>query len=233
MPRFTNAFQNNVFAMNEEETRNYVRRHLHDMRNHLNGIEMDAVLLDTILPEGDEATDAVRRIRGEVALIEPLLKGFAIRFGPLSPQRNTAADVFTLWQSRSGKTPANPAFHWHCEVRGESIHVDMKVLADALCELLPGRNSGIAVEISAQAMEGGVRFQVRQKGVSASQGAVDQARLPGFEDVIVRNGGLYRRELDHDTGELNTSCWFPCDVADGGSGMSGLSAPDSEPPPHS
>ena len=204
------------FRMNENDPWTCIRHHLHDMRNHLNGVEMEVELLTSFLPdekESEEPRSAAQRISAEVSLIEAALRSFATRFAPLNCQVVPATDVFALWRSRSSTGRTDSSHEWVSKITDPLICVDMKVVADLLCEMVPDQSC--ASEVSVGASNGGVVFQVRKTVPrGAPQGDGGRSRLPGWEEVISRNGGKYVESIDEGAGERISGCWFPCRTDD-------------------
>lgn len=197
--------------MTDEERWEFLRRYLHDMRNHLNGVEMEALLLDSLLPGGDgEPQEAVGRIRAELVSMERALGSLTTRFAPLKRGVVSAMDVHTRWQSR-GRDAAGSSCVWRCELADELIDVDMKIVVEALCEVLVGG----AVEAVATASDGGVLYQVKNSSSSSPGASLPNVPLLGFEDAIARNGGRYQSRRDEGSGEQVSGCWFPCASAPG------------------
>lgn len=179
-----------------------IRRHLHDVRNHLNSIEIDVALIETSTSD-PQMLGSINRIRAEVSAAERAMRALSIRFKEPTRGVVAAIDVFHLWRSRSRAGVSDAAIEWECGIEREMINVDLRMTADALCELL--RNSGAApTKASGVVRDGGVSFEIQL----FPAGSVNGSLLPGIEAVIASNGGTYqRRETTEDGGTV--ACRFP------------------------
>jgi hypothetical protein len=181
--------------MNKEST--LVRKLIHNLRNNLNGMNIESMFLKDII-EDEDGVMSVERINTNLSSAEQALQATSIRLSAPESDIAAAVDVFRQWQSGSKKLKLRGQTTWQCELSAELINVDMRQIALALCELLPASEGESAVA-TATFDDGGVRFSV-----SRSAGCLAREHdLPGFEDVIRGNGGNYDNANDV------VSCWFP------------------------
>ncbi len=180
-----------------------LRRYTHDARNHLNAMEMEVSQLE-LLDLNADGVQSLERMRKQMNEIEKDLRALSVRF--MKPDRGPvpAVDLFTLWTSR-GRTflPGND-IQWSCEVRGEVLDLDFRMVADALGEML-GRCRTAPARASARQVDGAVEFLVEWE-----PGAQGTSGLPEFEMVISRNGGTYKEtpSIDGASGR-SAVCRFP------------------------
>jgi hypothetical protein len=186
-----------------------LRRYTHDTRNHLNAMEMEVSQMELLKLDGD-GEQSLKRMRRQMSEMEKDLRALAVRF--MTPERGPvpAVDLYTLWTSR-GRTffPGNE-IEWTCEIRGELLELDFKMVADALGEML-GRCKTAPARASARQVEGAVEYRVEWY-----PGAQGTSGLPEFELVIARNGGTYKEVPALDGASCRTAfCRFPLHVFPG------------------
>ena len=183
---------------------------MHDLRSHLNGIEMETLLLEPLVSD-PKGLMALERIRKELAMMEAAVRSLSIRRAVAQRSTVSVVEVFQSWKSRSGST-GSELITWRCDIGSELIHVDMRMIADALCELLR-QNGERPIEARGSIDGAGVIFEVRRQSGNEG-GAFTQAlepTLPAFSEVIAANGGRYRPPTESNSAAQSVAaCWFPC-----------------------
>lgn len=181
-----------------------VHRHVHDVRNHLNGVEMETSLLEDLSLD-PMARDALARLRSEAKQVEAEMRSLHIRFA--APHRSSFAviDLFNLWKSRCMALTPKASIEWECDSDEHQIEVDGRMVADALSEQLLRATTSPLQAIVRSDQEGAI-FEIREPDDGKSE---KQPELPGLGTVIERNGGTFNRSLAKDRREWTTVCWFP------------------------
>jgi signal transduction histidine kinase len=114
----------------------FVRQHTHDLRNELNGLDLEAALLSDIVTD-PEARESVARMRSEIRKIAAHLRTLSAKFAEARPNRVpiAAQEVFLIWQDQLTEL-AGLEVDWTNHLDGEQVNVDPGILAQALRELL-------------------------------------------------------------------------------------------------
>lgn len=117
----------------------FVRQLNHDIRNHLNAIELQAALLNEIAPEG-EVKDEVKRLRGTLSTVAVALQKLSTRLSEPKPNPipYRAADLMSDLQKKFEWAQAEraPRVKWEIGATNESVDVDPQLLEEVLWELI-------------------------------------------------------------------------------------------------
>jgi hypothetical protein len=177
-----------------DEYSSLIRRHAHDVRNGLNGFEIEASLLEVI--HGDDKTHAcLHRMRNQGAAIELALRFLLNRFAEPQLELVPAVDVFHLWRSRAKRLAHFETIHWSGEVGDALVSVDAGMVADALCEGLSyTRGSSIGASVGARSDE--VVFEIRQTPDSSGKTLAAVSEWPLLDRLVAQNGGLHEVASD-------------------------------------
>lgn len=192
-------------GLNEERSARLVRRFGHDLRNNLNAVEMDACHLD-LLVEDPEAKEALQRMRKQLSEVERRLRALTIRFISPVPANFPAADLFTMWNSRAMGLLPGVSILWENGLGPELICGDLRVIADALGEMLAFYKTPPAVA-KAEVKDGMVEFRLEWEFSEESGERKNGVPLPEFAHVIGRNGGSFV-ETESDS-SVACVCRFP------------------------
>jgi hypothetical protein len=183
-----------------------VRRHAHDVRNGLNGFEIETSLLEVI--HADSRTqDCIRRMRNQGNIIELALRFLLNRFAEPQIEAFPAVDVFNLWKSRGTRLSNFDLVTWVSEAEDALISVDASMVADLLCE---GISYARGTSIEASVMRDGaeVRFQIRQRSESDQANLTAVNEWPEMEGIVQRNGGRHEVVTEPD-GSVSRNYRFP------------------------
>jgi K+-sensing histidine kinase KdpD len=116
----------------------FVRQLSHDLRNHLNAIELQSTFLSE-LAKDDELKTEVRRLREMIYEIGVALQRLTGAMGQSTPQLMTyrAADfVDDLREKISTERPKeNGSIDWKVQLAGESLELDPQLMQEAILEL--------------------------------------------------------------------------------------------------
>jgi hypothetical protein len=114
----------------------FVRQHTHDLRNELNGIDLETALLADLVDDG-EARESVARIRAEIRQMAAGLRQLSAKFAEpkMTPMRIAAQELFLIWQDQLVGLPGLE-IAWDGRLGGEEVEVDPGAFAMAFRELL-------------------------------------------------------------------------------------------------
>jgi len=204
----------------------FIRQHTHDLRNELNGLELEATLLADLVP-GGEAAESVARIRQQIRRFAADMHRLAAKFIGPKPTRAlySARDLFLIWQDQLAALDPAPAVQWSEAPGTGQVNVDAAELADVFRELLANaQHFGTGAPLSAAACveDRQIVFELREPKdaplETAGWGSAPFASMRhghyglGLWDVqrtITANGGEVQRRFAQDVMELNTTLRFP------------------------
>lgn len=172
---------------------------------------MEMMLLE--LTSDSEGLECIERLRKEVNAMENELRYLENRFA--EPERDfvSALDVFNQWQSRYSVI-GDESVIWNCNFNNVSIHVDMRMVSNTLCEWLTSMKRVAPEKVAGEERENEICFSVELREASGERGSAVESLPPGFLGLIERNGGRYREAISSEgqvTGEI---CCFPVVTSD-------------------
>ncbi len=200
----------------------FIRQHTHDVRNHLNGMDLEAALLAELVSD-PEAAESVSRVRGQIRNLAASLRALSTRLAEPQPQRGpiAAAELFSIWQEQAA--PLGLEIAWSTELGSEQVNVDATAIAGVLHELLVNAKvfRSFRLMALARASREDADFELRE-GKEAAVDPGDWGRSPFFSTkrggyglglweagrVVAANGGAIER---HSAGDatLVTVVRFP------------------------
>ncbi len=115
----------------------FVRQHTHDVRNGLNGLDLEAALVQEIVTD-EEARESLARMRAQVRALAEQMRALAGRFRDPQPHLAplAARELLAVFREQNAGLPAALEISWDDELGGESVRVDVGMLADLFRELL-------------------------------------------------------------------------------------------------
>ncbi len=204
----------------------FVRQHTHDVRNHLNSLDLEASLLCELIPSG-EARATVDRIRRQVRSFASEMRLLAGKFSdPPSGRADVPASVlFLIWKDQVTGLEPLPEVAWSQSVGEEKVTVDPDAMARTFRELLANAiafSPGQPLRAEARTTDGTVTFTLAEPKAEAidptqwGRAPLTSTRRGGYGlglwnvDRCVRaSSGEIRRRYDHATKELVTTLAFP------------------------
>lgn len=202
----------------------FIRQHTHDVRNHLNGLDLESALITEIVTD-PEAAAAVARLRAQIRETANALRTLSSKISEPQPSRApiAARDLFLIWQDEGARLGLE-AIAWTQTLGPERVNVDAGELAKAFAELLTNAKKfgdGTGLVAMAAVSGGRVCFELREQGKEGVDPAT-WGSAPFFStrrgayglglweaDRIVRaNGGTVAREV-LSNGTLVTKLSFP------------------------
>ncbi len=191
--------------------RRFVRLHSHDFRNHFNGIEMEMMLLE--LTSDSDGLEGIERIRKEVNAMENGLRYLENRFADPERDSVSARDVFNQWQSRYSAI-GDESVIWNCKFNNVSVHVDMRMISNTLCEWLTSMKRVTLEKVTGEERENEIWFSVELREASGERGSAVESLPPGFLGLIESNGGRYREAISSEGQVTGGICCFPAVTSD-------------------
>jgi hypothetical protein len=167
----------------------FIRQHTHDLRNELNGLDLEAALLADIVTDS-EALEGVGRMRAEIRKVAADLRILSAKFAEPHPSlaRLSAQDLFLIWQDQLADLGESPGVDWTSGLAEEYVNVDPSSVAAALREILANARSfgtGAKFRARASVSEGRVILELREPKVTS----VDPARWGSTPFASTRRGG--------------------------------------------
>jgi light-regulated signal transduction histidine kinase (bacteriophytochrome) len=172
----------------------------HDLRNHLNGVELQSAFLGEIV-EDAEAKAEIKRLREMTGDLGAHLQKLSATLGRIQPETMPYPAADFVEDLRAKLTLAQPeqsaAIEWNISLGKEMLEIDPQILADAFVELLAnadahGRGEGPLV-FGAHGENGTVEFSLREPKAAFDESTDDWGTRP-FQRV--RSGhyslGLFR-----------------------------------------
>lgn len=230
----------------------FVRQHTHDLRNELNGLDLEAALLADIVTD-PEAMESVSRIRAEIRKVAANLRSLSGKFAETRPNPLLIAgrELFLIWKDQLAELKSTLEVEWVDEVGEEQVNVDPGAVAQAFQELLRNAQSfagagKLRASVSAQADR--VVFELREPKVES----IDPSRwgkspfssgrrgsyglgLCSLLRAIEANNGTVSWHFDSETKELVTAISFQAAPAESvepsGRGTAGEAAHSRPPTP--
>lgn len=204
----------------------FVRQHTHDVRNHLNSLDLEASLLGELVPEG-EAKESVDRLRRQIREFAAEMRALSAKFTDPSPASSTvpANVLFLIWQDQAATLNPAPQVLWHENLGAAKVSVDAEALARSFRELLVNAisfGSGTPLQADAAADDGHVTFTLTEPK-SEPVDPVGWGHMPlastrrggyglglwGVDRTVAAGGGEVARHYDADAKHLVTTLRFP------------------------
>jgi hypothetical protein len=112
-----------------------VKRHTHDVRNALNGMELELALLDESIKDLS-ARAAIKRLRDAGGEIGRLMQGLSSKFGMDPPCLIPAVQVAERWSAWARHLTAEVSLDWTISLDRESLLVEPGLIRSLLEDLL-------------------------------------------------------------------------------------------------
>ena len=110
----------------------------HDLRNHLNAVELQSAFLNEIVPSG-EAKDEIKRLRVMTGELGAHLQKLSTLMGRIQPRpmRYLGREFFEDLQSKLAQEQPEvaPAVKWKMSLGEEAVEIDPHLLQEAFLEL--------------------------------------------------------------------------------------------------
>jgi light-regulated signal transduction histidine kinase (bacteriophytochrome) len=212
----------------------FIRQLNHDLRNHLNAIELQAAFLSEII-EQSEAREEVKRLREMTAELGQDLQRLSaqladVQVTPLTYQARELVEDLQAKILREFPEQAS-AIEWKDSLGAEAISIDPSLLLDALVELFRNafahERGESALSFEARSGPDEIEFTLREPktrfdGDTSNWGARPLGRIrPGHYGlglyrarvIFERHHGNFRAEFDPSTSSLVTTVSLPRQTA--------------------
>ena len=166
----------------------FVRQYTHDIRNHLNGLDLEAALLAEIITDA-EAAEGVGRLRNQIRALAAELRTISGKFSGAEAHRAriAARELFLIWQDY-GAALGLDSIAWETALEDETISVDVAAVGEVLEELLVNAKqfTGPAGLAASAGLRGGrIEFELRE----SKRETLDPSGWGGQPFVSTKRGG--------------------------------------------
>ncbi|MGH8101794.1 MAG: sensor histidine kinase [Chthoniobacterales bacterium] len=152
-----------------DDVARFIRQFNHDLRNHLNAIELQSAFVSELTQDA-ELQGEIKRLREMISGLARSLQSVSSKVGTVSPNRMAyrAADFMEDLRKRVAQEfpQQNADISWKIDLGDEMIDVDPPLLPEAILELIRnafqhGRGQ-VAIAASAQIDHGRFLFRLRE-----------------------------------------------------------------------
>jgi signal transduction histidine kinase len=204
----------------------FVRQHTHDVRNHLNSLDLEAALLSELVQSG-EARASVDRLRRQIREFAAEMRTLSAKFSePGSAKSIVPANVlFLIWKDQAASLNPPPQVKWSEDVGQVRVSVDAEGLARTFRELFVNAisfGSGTPLRAEAKAEDGQVVFSLSEPKsepvdpagwghsplASTRRGGYGLG-LWGVDRIVAASSGEVERHYDAKDKALVTTLRFP------------------------
>ena len=144
----------------------FIRQHTHDVRNHLNSLELESSLMTDLISD-PEAAECLGRIRSQIRTLATNLRALSGKFQEpkVATAPIAASDVFEIWKEQWSALPDRPQMEWKNDLGNQMLEVDAGSIAAVFTELLTNAKifgTGETLVALARADKSNVIFELRE-----------------------------------------------------------------------
>ena len=204
----------------------FIRQHTHDIRNHLNGLDLEAALLAETVTDSESA-EGLARMRRQIHGLAEELRALSAKFSgdPANRAPIAARELFLIWQDQAALLGLD-AVAWSTALGEEKVSVDVAAVSEVFKELLVNARqftgpSGLAA--TAIRRGGRIAFELRetkaapldpsawgaQPFVSTKRGGYGLGLWQAAQMVAASGGETTRTYLPPPDATLLTKLTFP------------------------
>lgn len=212
--------------LNWDRVAAFVRQHTHDVRNHLNALDLEAALLAELVTD-PEASVSVTRLRRQIREAAAGMRALSAKFA--EPRATgipiSARVLLEIWKEQHAAIEAAPTVDWQDRLGSERVSVDPEAMSEVFRELLVNAmsfQSRPPLTVSAGVTEDSVTLSLGEPKDAEVQ-VEDWGRRPFFstrrgsyglglwtiERRVLAHGGSVQRQFDPTTRELVTTLRLP------------------------
>lgn len=186
-----------------------VRRHAHDVRNHLNILELESVLLGELISD-PAVLESVRRIRTQLTQLDATVKALLFKFTEPCPTVVAAGDLLQLWKRQvSPLVSSKQAIQWPAAYETSQLSVDPNAVVFALRELTIAawkRARGAPLKAFIHAKGDVVMIELSEP---ANEAPMTGDLMEDAVRLLHANGGRFDHTQISATGEWLSTVTFP------------------------
>lgn len=203
----------------------FFRQHTHDVRNDINGIDLEMELLQELQTD-PEAVESMNHVRQQLRGMEQRLRSLSVLFHELSPEPApiAASVLLQVWREKHAVLPQACEVAWVNHLDGENVNVDEEMMGCVFMELLENAaafSAGALVTVTGKLEDGMAVFEVSEP----KNAAVDPAAwMQPFRStrhghhglglwtarrMAEANGASFQQRFDGSTGCLVTRVALP------------------------
>ena len=146
-----------------------IKRHTHDVRNALNGMECELILLEENCTDAG-TREAVNRLRQAGIEIGKLMQGLSAKIGMEPPGALAALQIAERWNIDARPIAAGVPLQWDIQLTDEIVRVDSGLIRSLLKEVLEmviRSSSQRPLQITCRSEKAQVLFEISIPGESA------------------------------------------------------------------
>jgi len=115
-----------------------IRKHVHDVRNSINSLDLEAVLLGELTTD-PQVAGVLTRMRAELTQLEATMKALQYKFAEPAPLTLTSGDLLYLWQRQIAPLEtADRRIVWSPPPVARDINLDAHAVLSIMRELVLG-----------------------------------------------------------------------------------------------
>ena len=186
-----------------------VGRHIHDVRNCINSLDLEAALLSELVTH-PEALESIRRMRWQTGQLEAITRSLSIRIAGVQRVSLTAMDLLTLWKGHVATLEdSSRPFEWTAPAESTRIELDAIAITSVLRELMAEalrHSEGRRIQASVRTTDHQVIAEVKVNGENPS---IAREWIEDLSSIVARSGGKLRHRVLAATGEWIAALEFP------------------------
>lgn len=186
-----------------------VRRHLHDLRNCVNYLDLQSSLLLECFSDSD-AISQLQTMKSELAAVEGIIRSLSARVTPHPLATISVADLYTKWRRQLEITPNGARPSWGTSRLDAQVITNVGLLVTVLSEIVGKLHQlqpkqGIAVRLDTN--ETGTVIEIRATGTDKPMFEDDQSHE--WARMIEDAGARLSRTFDPAIGLTLVQVAFP------------------------
>lgn len=187
-----------------------VNRHAHDVRNHLNFLDLSMQILTEEVTTEDGET-LLGKMQQELAQVEATLRSLLLRFNPPEPSPVSTLDLVQMWKTQTpASADSGKLIDWLSNDASAVVRLDAKVIAAVLREITQmawKRVDGQSLQATVRISDG---TQVILEILEPAQTqAMPADLLAEWTQAVQANGGALEHDKCPENASWSTRLVFP------------------------
>ena len=191
-----------------KQTEQIIRHHAHEVRNHLNGLDLEARLLAELSTDAG-VLESLARTRAQLSHLEAAVKSLIFKFAEPQPIQLTAGDLLQLWKFQiSPWEDADHKISWSAPLVSRAVHLDAHAMVSVLRALVMAawtRTPGAVLQGAVRTTAQTVSAELREPSPKTPPGA---EALREDRRLVELNGGTLAAGEDRGAGQWVTTLTF-------------------------